>query len=683
MVALKQILFPTLGLSLLFLCGVGVRRHVLAAQHKGYEGDLPFTLESALFFHRIEQIREQGSLPEVDYDIQYPDGIVLAETYSLGAETLFARLERLLPQSWSLTERIRWIACGWFCLGIPLVALWIRWWLGSWSAAFVSGSFYAVSLSAVIRSTGQELLRENVALPLLIAHLAVSALANRVCSLRRKDVLAVLSAVSLCLALVCWDLVQYYLILWMTFWFICLVVNPVSFMEKESRSWIIHFASLIAVGLFNGYLSAHEFLRSPSMLLGFGMFLCLLVLLLRCFRTARSVQNPDVPRALTWRSKWLLPCLGLLPIAVETINTGVVVTGSYAHFWDLIVAKIRFLNNKPADPSLLNFNQRIMWVPALHSASLRSTFMLFPAAMVLTLLACIVHYLYPNRLSDSRVHQLITFYVISLISYCLFVRFHVFLALFSAGLLGLLTNWTIRLRSGKRILLLSLVVLGLFGEAAHALTRPQRWGRTWVYYKELEELAEWFKALAEPAPVLASFGVGCSILAYGGCPIILHPKFESREIRERVRSYGENLFTQTEKEFRDWADLHHVVYYVHSLGQFSDVAPDRQMRYFVNTLDPPEFAAARVFEYQPEKSKYFRTVWENRKYRVFRMVTKKEESFADWYSKKAWNAFERGDLEVAERYALKSLKLFSHQVSALKLMRHVGSLRDQGFSSGH
>ena len=30
---------------------------------------------------------------------------------------------------------------------------------------------------------------------------------------------------------------------------------------------------------------------------------------------------------------------------------------------------IRFLNLKPADPSLLDFNQRIMWTPALHSAT--------------------------------------------------------------------------------------------------------------------------------------------------------------------------------------------------------------------------------------------------------------------------------------------------------------------------
>jgi hypothetical protein len=42
---------------------------------------------------------------------------------------------------------------------------------------------------------------------------------------------------------------------------------------------------------------------------------------------------------------------------------------SYSHFTSLLGAKLRFFNIRPDDPSLLTFNQRILWVPALNSTS--------------------------------------------------------------------------------------------------------------------------------------------------------------------------------------------------------------------------------------------------------------------------------------------------------------------------
>ena len=35
-----------------------------------------------------------------------------------------------------LAERVRWIEVAWFCLGIPLLALWIRRLTGAWTAGF-------------------------------------------------------------------------------------------------------------------------------------------------------------------------------------------------------------------------------------------------------------------------------------------------------------------------------------------------------------------------------------------------------------------------------------------------------------------------------------------------------------------------------------------------------------------
>ena len=94
------------------------------------------------------------------------------------------------------------------------------------------------------------------------------------------------------------------------------------------------------------------------------------------------------------------------------------------------------------------------------------------------------------------------------------------------------------------------------------LYKPERWGRTGCITRNWTIWSIGWAEYAAPEPVLANFGVSASILTYGKCPIILHPKFESKVIRDRVRAYGEHLFKGTEKEFRDWAEEQGAQYYV-------------------------------------------------------------------------------------------------------------------------
>ena len=81
-----------------------------------------------------------------------------------------------------------------------------------------------------------------------------------------------------------------------------------------------------------------------------------------------------------------------------------------------------------------------------------------------------------------------------------------------------------------------------------------------------------------PAPVLANFQTSGFVLAYGQCPIVLHPKFESPGIREKVEQYGLQMFKGTERSLRNWADRSGACYLVYSLGEFATSAPELQMR---------------------------------------------------------------------------------------------------------
>jgi len=652
------------GLMALFVLGVSVRRYVWDAQVRLLGPDIPFTLESALQYRLAETLAETGRIPNDDLDIQYPDGITVHETYTLGAEYVFVPLSRLFPGGMTLADKLRWLQVFWFCLGVPMMAVWVFGMSRSWRAGFFAGMLYAVCLAAVLRSTGQELSRENFALPLLIAHLALTALAAREKG-RGRWLMALGSMLTLAWAAISWDLIQFYVTLWAIG--ACWRMLREHWMPADwpARLWMLQFAGLFAANLATPYARAHGTVLSPGMLIGCGCFLG--IMFNRFGFTWMKHPRP-------WRF-----IVVLLPLTIGLL-AALHYREAYGHFAELFLAKVRFLNRKPADPALLTFNQRILWVPALNSATWRLTIMHFPAILILTLISALT--LIHNQISNPKSERfLILFFCgVSLAAYILFVRFYVFLVIFAIGLSGLWLADQLSRRGFVRWVALLLAIATVSIEAMHTLRHPEFWGRTGVYYAELDEMAQWLREHVKPQPVLANFGVSGFISAYGQCPIVLHPKFESAEIRARVRGYGEALFKGTEKEFRDWADEYGAKYYVHSRGELYRFFPERQMRYFVNALNPAAESAVRVFEERPRRARYFRLEWENRKYRVFRILTGAEEKRAGRHAELAKERLSYGDIEGAELQAEAALELDPLNKTAARVIEHTVNLRKKGFS---
>ncbi|MFH0881187.1 MAG: hypothetical protein V2A34_15860 [Lentisphaerota bacterium] len=670
-----KIFFILSGLLLLYISGVGVRYAVLATQYNAAGGSLPFTLESALQYRRIEHVFKSGRLPEEDPCVQYPDPLKVRETDTVGSEYVYAALAHLFPSAVNLPERVRWMELLWFCLGIPFMALWIGWWTRSYWAAALAGGFYACSISSVIRSTGQELSHENTALPFLVSHLALDALADRSASNRAFLLSTLASTVSLMLAMILWDLMQFYVLLWAVAMLYSMARGDLVREPRRMVKWLVQSAGLVFAGWLNPYLHAHSFLLSPAMLLVYGTGTGLIF---QALWEGRGRWAALTPRwlMLARTGAGMLPLLAGLWLASSYGN-------SYGHFGELLWAKIRFLNQKPMDPGLLTFAQRILWVPALHSATWDLMIHLFPAILVLTLLATLLICLLNSRF-DSKLYQLLFFYAASLITFCLFVRFHVFTTIFAAGFLGVFAAWALRRDWWFRVAVLLSLLAGLGFEADWVLKNPERWGRPNVYYAEVKGLIQHLKEDVAPAPVLANFGISASILAYGGCPVILHPKFESADIRERVKAYAEALFKGTEKQFRDWADDHGAQYYVYAMGEFASVAQDQQLRYMAGCMNPAETAPAKIFENAPDKAYYFKLVWGNRKYRLFRILTREDESFMARQMAEAEECFQKGDLDHAEKCAVEVLRLDEHHSEAMLMLKHIGALREQDFSyTGH
>jgi hypothetical protein len=652
----------------LFTFGYGARRAIVEAQYRLVGPNLPFTLESALYYRRVKIVYDTGKLPAHDPMIQFPEGIDTRRTYTVGSESVYARLARLFPASVPFADRLRRLEAAWFSLSIPLLAWGVYRWRRSAIAAWTSGVFYAVSLSSVLRSTGLELSHENFAMPFLAAHWALSAAAPEMRSVLRRRCAEAAAAAALALALCAWDLVKFYIGLRL----LARLWRMYRGQTQGASGWF-EYVALCAVGIFNPYHAAHGWLTSSLMGLAHGLAVMSLPL--------RSIRNiAGLP--LTKRAAAITAVVAGTLGAASMIHMRVAPPDAYQHFVELFWAKIRHLNVKPADPSVLTFNQRILWTPALNSTDFRYALMIFPALLILTFPALLLLWREAKKLPDSRTGEVILAVCASLGAFWLFARFHVYLSLFACVAVGAAWTTIPRDRRIARVVAGLAIGGGLFVEAAQTLGMPERWGRVNVYYRELNELTMWLERHAAPDPVLANFGVSGSIAAYGKCAIILHPKFESAVIRDRVRAYGEALFRGTEKEFRDWADALGARYYVYAFGEFSREHPELQMRYFVNTLDPPPDAAARGFEFDPDQRTWFVPLYRNVKYAVYGIVTAADEALAAREVARAEAAFQRGDLRAAEKACLAAMEHFPRQPRALEILAMCSSLEAAGFKHG-
>jgi hypothetical protein len=679
--------------------GLAMRRIVLYAQAETISPDMPFTLESALHYRRAKMLYDRGQLPLVDEAIQYPEGIRIREIDAIASEPVQAFLARFFPEAIPFADRIRWIEAGWFCLSLPLLVLMMRAWTGSWLAGVITATLYAVSLASVLRTTGQEISRENFSFPWLIAAYGCAACYFKAVDPVRRWGWGLGAAMGIALALMSWDMMQYVIGVMALGVGLHVLIRGEHHDRRLLSLYALGVAAIFLTGLFHPYYRYHGLAFSPLMVWMTSIGAAAWFFAARGRRRARasaaptdrltlsagaSLANaPDAGRTVRGiiNGPRLIPALILFgPLLVMlTIGMTGAYGSSYGHFAELLAAKIRFLNVKPSDPSLLTYYQRIMWVPSLHSATWALTKWLFPFSVALSCLVALVAWFDSFKRPDPLIHHWLLLFGLSLAAYVLFVRFHVFVALAASVWCGWAYGRVHRAGVGWRAAALMFAGWAVIAEGSHTLDQRHQMGRPNVYYDELKELAEWLREHVAPHPVLANMGVSAYIAAYGKCPIVIHPKFEDAAIRLRLHEYGDILFGADEERLRDWMDEHGVMYFVYSKGEFAAEKPEYQMRYFVNKMDPPETAPARRFEKEDDSLQFFTRLWGNRKYVVYQALSSVRELEAEALAAEANGALQAGRLVEAETLAVQALAIQRNQKTALQIMRHVGSLKEQGF----
>ena len=619
---------------------------------------------------------DRGFLPEIDEAIQYPEGIKIREIDSVSSEPLVAFMARIFPEAMPFPDRIRWIEASWFCLSIPLMALALRLWTGAWIPGLAAAFLYAVSLAAVLRTTGQEISRENFAFPWLLAACATAAGYYRSNGSRSVIWLAGFSLAS-AFTLIGWDMMQYMVGLTA----LGMMIHTLTGGNRVDRKLIVLFSALVVsigcTGLLHPYYRFHGLIFSPlfAWLLSIGAGMWYLV-----HQLGKVTVGLPEPRLSWTRKPWVHALLIMLlpPLLLMTIGLTGSYGASYAHFGELLIAKVRFLNHKPADPGLMTYYQRIMWVPSLHSATWELTKWHFPFSLWLSSAFGIAAWFISRKRPDPFIRFWILVLVVSLLAFVCFVRFHVFVVLAISMLAGWMCSRLAFDSVFSRIVVVSVVLFAGVFEGTHTMRERMNMGRPNVYYQHLSDLAGWLKEHVAPEPVLANMGVSAYIAAYGKCPIAIHPKFEDPVIRSRLEEYGKLVFGANEKELRDWMDDLGVEHFVYSKGEFASIKPEYQMRYFVNMMDPPDHVPARRFERDDDSLRYFHRLWGNEKYVVYQIITRADESLATELAAKAEVEMTAGRLDRAESLAMEAIEIDRRNERALKVLRHVGSLIEQG-----
>jgi hypothetical protein len=690
------------GIALgLWMGALAIRRAVFHQQTRSLEGkEAPFLKESALQFRMTRMVAEEGGLPERDENVGVPDGVTIRKTYSVGAEWVYAGLSKLLPGEWSLTARIRWVSAALFSLAVPFAFLWIWLRTGSIWGGTITGVLLMVSPAFAVRSSGLELSRENLAIPLFVLFFALQAGVRKVEGAKARWVLMLLSGMVIALAQCSWDLTQYVIGLWAVGEWTRMFCET----EEDATTrnlWGVVTGCLVGAAVLNPYLREHGFLFSPVM--------------------AILIAGAIMPIFEKRFSKGM-PRLGIgVGLGIAWVLLGRLFYENYSHFSSLLAAKIQFGNVKPVDPSVLTPIQRIMWTPALNSSTWALTKAYFPISLLSGCVAVAILLL--GRSGDKQRGERtsgnpeLIYALFTLPVYVLFFRFHVFLILYLAGCIGILVSGIARHSSPWIRTLLPLgLTLFLFGVefyrllffepdtsesmkaeryamrmmlAQAGISNPMlslednRWAAAHkLHYLYVEQLINSLNAnlkeadtLANPSynePVLAAFGISGTILTYADMPIVLHPKFETPGIREKVLAFYDHLYRQSELELRDWALAQGSRYYLHQKGGFTSGDLRNSPPYMVDALPPPEASAWYLLENNPYQSEWFFPIPLNHPtFQLFRIISDEDVNMAEQFTQMALARAKDGDYDKAEEWALRALTYHWKYKPAQNLLANV------------
>ncbi|MDT8286538.1 MAG: hypothetical protein RQ748_05465, partial [Elusimicrobiales bacterium] len=304
----------------------------------------------------------------------------------------------------------------------------------------------------------------------------------------------------------------------------------------------------------------------------------------------------------------------------------------YSHVYSLFFEKVRFLLSKPADPLLLPFEARVLWVEALKTPGIYDWFAYLSVLLPLGL----PPFLYTGwkLRGGAPAHRFlffslaVAFLLASFFAVRMFLFSAFFLAVCAAAYPGMLRRSAAAL-GGKRTAALAALCLAL-ALASDLLAfglKPLPESPPTFYRGDVKTLVEWARNdTGKDEVFLGNLGASAALLTYAGRPTALNPKFETRRLRDKFERFARAIFG-SERKLHALCLEYGADYFVHE-NHFVLDRSDKSFRYLAGELLLPTASAAYLMQFAPERLKLFAPAHQTSTFRVYKVLRPGEKAAA-------------------------------------------------------
>jgi len=692
---------------------------------------VPFFIESAIMYSYASDVASGRGIPKYDRLLPASGNVKVCEQDTVGMEYFLGygyRLKNLIFPSPKLSPEVRIYEDN------PYFTNWARFQLRLWAStvpgliflllivmrcpwgfALAGGILTVVAPAAVARYTGQDIIRGEFCMPILMSVFVIAYWYFGRPSNRKL----VLLGITVFFAMATWDMCQICFGIWGLSEIVRMACGGMT-NRKRIKMWAVIFAAVILASGLIPYHRVHRLFFSP-------LVLCIIPVII-------IASLPKFKNSYRKRLAVMAVSLALTAGLWWTVSLMSSFSDSYGHFGRLLLAKLHYLNVKPANPLLLDFDSRILWTPAMHSADRLIMREFFPFAIyAVPLLMILAVFSVKNRkrffsADMPRLYFPLFMTVFYFIAFIFVVRYHSFAILFLGVLLPLLFyDWKRNLKShglqftfiwgglstlfalavlmilffrgnffvASRFVTLFVVLPGIFIAAGalsvylarkylHAsalakleksavfaflglilfteLSQSMSMVRNYdgYYLPETAGLIQWFRAEGvENEVFLTDFTVSPLLKAYCGAAIILQPKFELGQTRSKVENYINEIFHGDERSFCKFCVDNGVRYYVFDKGHDGDMGIYTSRYCAAASKIKSDSPVNRMFLPQErEKMRFFYEIepppelkFVSNKYIVFKVISPENSKNAVKWSKDAKKFLDDGNIDQASRLA--------------------------------
>jgi asparagine N-glycosylation enzyme membrane subunit Stt3 len=430
--------------------------------HNFGEGKLYYS-DAALRFHYAEMYSQGTKIPTVDKQVLHPEGLRIRTLIHLTMDWVIGNSHRILFPRIPFTDYVKYFVSIFSSLSILLVFL-----LGKviWQkkeSGLIAAIFYVIGIASFWRITGNYL-REEFALPFIFAALFLFTKAIQSNSRNRhQNLLLIFSGLALAIALISWHLTQFFFTVFIIFLIFFFILNnnqgsrrlqpakQVTFQDEAqpkgcgylfSHLWLFLLPILI-VGLIWEPISSKYFVFSFPMIMIVWLWLISIIV-------QEKYRNTILKKTIL--------ALSIIPIYIIIIRIFPKYFSEYGHVFETIIAKIIHLGQKPANPALLSFDARSIWMGPFANPGPFSIYFSILVPFILAIIGWLgsINRNFFKRYDYNRLF--LSFFIIGFtILYLLVIRLEVFLFFFLAIATGGILNLILEKKRFWRLLLIILI----------------------------------------------------------------------------------------------------------------------------------------------------------------------------------------------------------------------------------